>query len=152
MSLIKKIKAIAEALDYHFFYDSGAGIESAIANATIADDETIVFAYLLSATSLSEGKESGQIGIFFYRLTEFDFGALENDAIQEETKKDAVRFLMAVDKTNLLTYSEPVSISRGWDALGANMTGVAITANFSEVLGVSQCLNQYYLLPEIICE
>ena len=152
MSLIKKIKAIAEALDYQFFYDSGAGIEHQISNATIADEETIVFAYLLSATSLSEGKESGQIGVFFYRLTEFDFGALENDAIQEETKKDAVRFLMAVDKTNLLTYSEPVSISRGWDALGANMTGVAITANFSEVVGVSQCLNQYYILPEIICE
>ena len=152
MSLIKKIKTIAEALDFQFFYDSGQGIESAIANANISDDETIVFAYLLSATSLSDGKESGQIGIFFYRLTDFDFGALENDAIQEETKKDAVRFLMAVDKTNLLTYSDPVSISRGWDALGANMTGVAITSNFSEVVGVSQCLNQYYILPKIICE
>ena len=152
MSLIKKIKAIAGALDYQFFYDSGQGIESAIANANISDDETVVFAYLLSTTTLSDGKESGQIGIFFYRLTEFDFGALENDAIQEETKKDAVRFLMAVDKTNLLTYSDPVSISRGWDALGANMTGVAITSNFSEVVGVSQCLNQYYILPKIICE
>jgi hypothetical protein len=60
--------------------------------------------------------------------------------------------LMAVDKTHLLTYAEPVSIARGWDAMSANMTGVAITANFSEVVGVSQCLNQYYLLPKIICE
>lgn len=152
MSLIKKIKAIAEALDYQFFYDSGQGIDLQISNANIADDETIVFAYFLSATSLSEGKESGQIGVFFYRLTEFDFGALENDDIQEAAKEDAVRFLMAVDKSNLLTYSEPVSISRGWDALSVNMTGVAVTAIFSEVVGVSQCLEKYNSLQKIICD
>ena len=103
MSLIKKIKTIAEALDFQFFYDSGQGIESAIANANISDDETIVFAYLLSTTSLSEGKESGTIGIFFYRLTEFDFEALENDDIQEAAKADAIKFLNTVDKSNIVT-------------------------------------------------
>lgn len=143
MSLIKKIKTIAEALDFQFFYDSGQGIESAIANANISDDETVVFAYLLSTTSLSEGKESGTIGIFFYRLTEFDFEALENDDIQEAAKADAIKFLNTVDKSNILTYGD-VTIARGYDVFSSNMTGVGITSVFSEVVGVNNCLENYF--------
>ena len=150
MSLIKKIKTIAEALDYQFFYDSGAGIEQQISNATIANDETIVFAYLLSNTSLSEGKESGTIGIFFYRLTEFDFEALENDDIQEAAKADAIKFLNTVDKSNILTYGD-VSIARGYDVFSSNMTGVGITSVFSDVQGVNHCLENYFNTKSVNC-
>jgi len=119
-------------------------------NANIADDETIVFAYLLSTTSLSEGKESGTIGIFFYRLTEFDFEALENDDIQEAAKADAIKFLNTVDKSNILTYGD-VSIARGYDVFSSNMTGVGITSVFSEVQGVNHCLENYFNTKSVNC-
>ena len=139
MSLIKKIKTAVEALGFQFIYDSGAGIDKTVSELDICDCETIVFAFLLSTTTLTDGKESGQVGLFFARKTEYDFGALENDDIQEQTKIDAHKFIKSVDKGNVLTVGE-ISLKRFYDELSVNLTGVAINTLFSERVGLSDCL------------
>ena len=141
MSLIKKIKKQVEDFGLKFFYDHGAGLDDQMANVDIRDKEVVVFAFLLSATNLTDGKESGNIGLFFAMKTEFDFEALENDDLQENCKEKAVLFLRSVDKGNILTYGD-VTVQRFYDNFSVNLTGVAINSVFSETVGVSECLIQ----------
>ncbi|HAT81210.1 MAG TPA: hypothetical protein DCS17_07450, partial [Flavobacterium sp.] len=89
MSLIQKIKSAVELAGYQFFYDSGDGLDLLIDTADFSNSKCVVFAFLLSDSKLVDGVESASIGLFFSRITEFDYQALENDALQELCKIDA---------------------------------------------------------------
>ena len=144
MSLITKIKAEVEAAGLQFYYDSGGGLNKMLENANFDDGNCVVFAFLLTSTTLTEGKESGNIGLFFSKITEFDFEALENDAIQEECKLIAWDFVKQINKGNVLTMGE-ITLTRFYDEFTVNVTGVAVNAVFSETVGMSDC----FVAPEI---
>ena len=138
MSLITKIKAEVESLGLQFYYDSGGGLNKMLENANFDDGNCVVFAFLLTSTTLTDGKESGNVGLFFSKITEFDFEALENDAIQEECKLIAWDFIKQINKGNVLTMSE-ITLTRFYDEFAVNVTGVAVNAVFSETVGMSDC-------------
>ena len=138
MSLITKIKAEVESLGFQFYYDSGGGLNKMLENANFDDGNCVVFAFLLTSTTLTEGKESGNIGLFFSKITEFDFEALENDAIQEECKLIAWDFVKRINKGNVLTMGE-ITLTRFYDEFAVNVTGVAVNAVFTETVGMSDC-------------
>ena len=141
MSLISKIKTAVEAQGLEFHYDSGGNLEELIGNADFENDKCVVFAFLLENETFEDGKESGQIGLFFSKLSEVDFDSMENDAIQDECKAIAYDFLKSLDSGNTLTYGT-VNLQRFYDTFHVNVTGVAIQAVFSEMSGLSTCLSQ----------
>ena len=138
MSLITKIKAEVESAGLQFYYDSGGGLNKMLENANFDDGNCVVFAFLLTSTTLTDGKESGNIGLFFSKITEFDFEALENDAIQEECKLIAWDFVKQINKGNVLTMGE-ITLTRFYDEFAVNVTGVAVNAVFTENVGMSDC-------------
>lgn len=139
MSLISKIRTAVEAQGLAFYYDSGGNLEDLIANADFENDKVVVFAFLLSNETFEDGKESGNVGLFFSKLTEVDFDSLENDAIQDECKRVAYDFLKSLDAGNSLTYGA-VSMQRFYDMMSVNVTGVAIESIFSETSGLTTCV------------
>ena len=139
MSLITKIKAEVESLGFQFYYDSGGGLNKMLDSADFSDNKTVVFAFLLQNTTLIEGKESGSVGLFFSRQTDFDFEALENDDIQEKCKADAWEIIKKIEKGNVLSLGE-INLTRFYDDFSVNITGVAVNSVFSELVGMSDCL------------
>lgn len=138
MSLISKISTILAGKGIEFLYDSGTGINQMIDNSDFSDSKCVVYSFLLSTSTFEDGKESANIGLFFSKLTEFDFNSIENDTIQDECKQVAFDFLEAINNGNMLTYSD-VTLTRFYDEFSVNVTGVAINATFSEVSGLNSC-------------
>ena len=144
MSLITKIKAEVEAAGFQYYYDSGGGLNKLLDSADFEDGKTVVFAFLLTSTNLIDGVESGNFGLFFSKMTEFDFEALENDTIQEACKADAWAFIRRIDRGNVLTV-ENVRLTRFYDEFSVNVTGVAVNADFSETTGLCQSFTDVIL-------
>lgn len=144
MSLITKIKAEVEKIGLQFYYDSGGGLNKMLDNADFSDGKCVIFAFLLTNTTFIDGVESGNVGLFFSKMTEFDFEAFENDAIQEECKSVAWDFQKSVNKGNVLTIGN-VTLTRFYDEFSVNVTGVALNATFTETLGLPDC----FVAPEI---
>ena len=137
MSLITKIKAEVESAGFQFYYDSGGGLNKMLDSADFEDGKTVVFAFLLTSTSLIDGIESGNVGLFFSKMTDFDFEALENDSIQEVCKMDAWAFIRRLERGNTLTIGD-VTLTRFYDEFSVNVTGVAVNATFTETVGLCQ--------------
>jgi hypothetical protein len=64
---------------------------------------------------------------------------LENEDIQEECKEVAFNFLKRIDTGNVLTYGTS-TLRRLYDDFDVNLTGVAVSADFAERVGLSVCL------------
>ena len=114
MSLISKLKTIIENAGLQFFYDSGGQLEELIERADFENNKTVVFAFLLSDTNLVDGKENGNVGLFFSKLSAPDFDSFENDNIQDECKQVAWSLLKSIDSGNIITYSD-VRLQRFYD-------------------------------------
>ena len=139
MSLIKKIKSAVDAMGLDFCYDNGGGLDILIENSDLTDGKCVAYAFLLSNSTLKDGKESANISIFFAKLTEFDFDSMENDTLQEECKQIAAEFIDNVLKGNVLTISGDVGLQYFYDEFSVNVTGVAINATFEETTGINIC-------------
>lgn len=142
MGLIQKIKREVENAGFAFYYDSGNGLNQLLDGAYFSDNKTVVFAFQLSTTNLVDGKENGSIGLFFSRLTELDFEAIENEEIQEATKADAWKFIKQTERGNLISLGE-IQIRRFYDEFSVNVTGVAVNTTITEVSGLKDCVSDY---------
>ena len=139
MSLLKKIKSAVEAMGLEFLYDRGGGIDILIENSDLSDGKCVVYSFLLSNSTLKDGKESASFGIFFAKMTEFDFESMENDTLQDECKAIAAEFVDNVLKGNELTISGDISLQYFYDEFAVNVTGVAVNATFEETTGINIC-------------
>ena len=144
MSLISKIKAEIEALGLAFAYDNGNGLNQLLDNADYSDSKCVVYAFLLSNTTFVDGKEGANVGLFFSKLTEYDFESIENDTIQQSCKEIAFEFLKQIEKGNTLTHSD-VSLQYFYDEFSVNVTGVAINLVLTETVGL--CYDTVYFPP-----
>jgi hypothetical protein len=144
MSLVKKLKEVADALSLEFLYDQGAGLEAMVESADFSDGKVVLFAFPLSLVNFVDGKESGQFGIFFSQVGDIENTGLMNDDIQDNCKSVAFQFLKAIDTGNTLTYEAP-TLRRFFDEFHFAVTGVAITANFTERVGLVDC----FVKPEV---
>jgi hypothetical protein len=147
MSLVKKIKAVADALSLEFLYDQGAGLEAMVESADFSGGKVVLFAFPLSLVNFVDGKESGQFGIFFSQVGDIENDGMMNDDIQDNCKAVAFQFLKAIDTGNTLTYEAP-TLRRFFDEFHVAVTGVAITANFTERVGLTDC----FIAPETVPE
>ena len=139
MSLIKKIKSAVEAIGLEFLYDRGEGLDKLIDDSDLSGGKCVVYSFLLANSTLKDGKESANFGIFFAKMTEFDFNAIENDDLQNECKVIAAEFIDNLQKGNELTISGEVSLQYFYDEFSVNVTGVAINATFDETSGINIC-------------
>lgn len=139
MSLIKKIKSEAEAMGLEFCYDNGGGLDILIENSDLSDGKCVAYAFLMTNSTMKEGKESAPFSIFFAKMTDFDFDSIENDTLQDECKQIAAEFVDNVLKGNTLTISGDVGLQYFYDEFSVNVTGVAINATFEETTGINIC-------------
>ena len=139
MSLIKKIKSAVEAMGIEFCYDNGGGLDKLIDNSDLTDSKCVVYTFLMSNSTLKDGKESAQFSIFFAKMTEFDFDSLENDTLQDDCKQIAAEFIDNVLQGNALTISGDIALQYFYDEFSVNVTGVAINATFEETTGINIC-------------
>ena len=139
MSLLKKIKSVVEAMKIEFLYDNGGGLDILIDKSDLHDSKCVAYAFLMSNSTLRDGKESANFSIFFAKMTEFDFDSLENDTIQEECKAIAAKFIDNVLQGNELTINGDISLQYFYDEFSVNVTGVAVNATFEETTGINIC-------------
>ena len=139
MSLLKKIKTIVEAMEIEFLYDNGGGLDILIDRSDLHDNKCVAYAFLLSNSTLKDNKESANFGIFFAKMTDFDFDSLENDTLQEECKVIAAKFIDNVLQGNQLTISGDISLQYFYDEFSVNVTGIAVNATFEETQGLNIC-------------
>ncbi|CAB5225808.1 hypothetical protein UFOVP756_8 [uncultured Caudovirales phage] len=146
MSLISKLKNEVEAFGLQFLYDSAGGINRMIDNADYTEDKCVVYSFLLSQSQFIDGKETAQIGVFFSKLTDFDFDSIENDAIQQACKEIAFEFIKYLAKGNVFTVGA-ITLNYFYDEFEANLTGVAVNTTFTETVGLCQD-TVYFNKPE----
>lgn len=139
MSLIKKIKTVVEAMGLEFLYDSGGNLNYLIDNSDLSDNKCVAYAFLLSNSTMKDRKESANFGVFFAKMTDFDFESLENDTLQEECKTIAAKFIDNVLQGNELTINGDISLQYFYDEFSVNVTGVAVNATFEETHGLNIC-------------
>lgn len=139
MSLIKKIKSAVEAMGLEFCYDNGGGLDILIDNSDLSDGKCVAYAFLMSNSTMKDGKESANFSVFFAKLTEFDFDSIENDTLQDECKVIAAEFIDNVISGNTLTISGDVGLQYFYDEFAVNVTGVAINATFEETTWINIC-------------
>lgn len=142
MSLISKIKSNVEAFGLEYIYDSTGGVNKMVDNADYSDSKCVVYSFLLSQSQFNDGIESATIGLFFSKLTEFDFESIENDTLQQECKEIAFEFIKFINSGNELTIGNAVQLTYFYDEFDVNVTGVAINATFTETVGL--CFNTTY--------
>jgi hypothetical protein len=142
MSLISKLKTEVEAFGLQYIYDSNGGINKMLDYADYSDGKCVVYSFLLSQSKLIDGIESATIGMFFSKITEFDFESIENDTLQQECKEIAFEFIKYISSGNVLSISSDITMTYFYDEFDANVTGVAINATLTEMVGL--CYNQTY--------
>lgn len=139
MSLIKKIKSVVENMGLEFMYDNGGGLDILIEKSDLTDGKCVAYSFLMSNSTLSDGKESANFSIFFAKMTEFDFESIENDDLQQQCKEVAANFIDEILEGNILTIKGDVALTYFYDEFSVNLTGVAINAIFEETAGLKIC-------------
>ena len=135
MSLISKLKSEIESFGLAFYYDSKGGLDQLLSYADYSGDKCVAYAFLLSNTTFTDGKESATIGVFFSKITEFDFETIENDLIQQSCKEIAFNFLQRLQSGNIFTVGN-VTLNYFFDEFSINITGVGISTTFTESVGL----------------
>lgn len=137
-----KIRSIVATLgsdiEYRFMNWAQANVE-----LDSIDKPTVVYVLPPSGTltfKWNEVKDAPNTQIAFVCVTDFDFDGSENDGIIEEMKRLAIRFVKALNESDLFEQIEgDVLYQVLYDHLDQNVTGVVLTLTLEEVKGVSLC-------------
>lgn len=137
-----KIRAVAESLgsdvDYLFCNWAQANVElDKIVRPTII--------YVLPPSgdfdiNWQRVKDYPEAQIAFVCSTEFDFESDENDALVEQMKRLAIRFIQALNNSGYFeTIEGKLHYQVLYDHLDENVTGIVITPELLEEDGISIC-------------
>lgn len=89
-------------------------------------------------------KDYPQSQIAFVASTDFDFEGSENDNIIEQMKRLCIRFIKAVNESEMFeTVDGRLSYRVLYDYFDQNVTGIVITPQLQEVDGVFICDTEY---------
>jgi hypothetical protein len=151
MTLIRKIKQSVEGLnvpdcDIKFIYHSGGVINNLLDRVTFdrsAQYNTYCFLYLLENSSLVETfgmfRERADIILYFAERTDFEFDSLENDAIIERCKQNAIKWIRSIRDGNELQQMSELSMEYLYDYFDINLTGAGLRITVMECAGDVQC-------------
>lgn len=136
MTIIDKIKeSISVATDLPVYYQSAEQLNR------IADNATYPCAYffLLTTQGISTDsmslRERVNIAVFFVDLTEFDFDAMQNEAIIDECKQKAMRWVSMLSRDPYLRLTDLGASERIYDNFDAQLTGYAVNVTLEELEG-----------------
>lgn len=132
------VASMGEDVEYRFMNWAQANVE-----LDHIEKPTIVYVLPPSGTltfKWNEVKDAPNTQIAFVCVTNFDFDGSENDGIIEEMKRLAIRFVKALNKSELFeTIDGDVLYQVLYDHLDQNVTGIVLTLTLEEVKGVSIC-------------
>lgn len=138
----KKIHSIVDSMgvDAEYLFMNWAQANVAISNIT---KPTIVYVLPPSGKlnfTYAKVYDTPETQIGFLAPTDFDFEGDKNDGIIEEMKRLAIRFVKALNESEMFELIEGnVPYQLVYDYLDQNMTGIIITLKLKEEEGVSIC-------------
>lgn len=145
INIIKNIKKSVERIGCGFLYAGDGEINEMVARCTdYVKDEPVVICYLLRTNNVQQiagsWRERVNVGLFFSKLSNFDFDGIENENILTTCKRYAFRWLNSVqnDETDF-NISSVNSSERVYDVTGDLLTAYALNVTIDEVSGVTAC-------------
>ena len=136
MTIVDKIKeSISVATDLPVYYQSEEQLNRIADNA----DYPCAYFFLLQTQGITTDsmtlRERVNIAVFFVNLTEFDFNADENEAIIDECKQKAMRWLAMLPRDAYFRLTAVGQSERLYDTFDAQLTGYAVNVTLEELEG-----------------
>lgn len=135
---IKKI--VSEMGRLHFIYDDWART-----NIRLDNEQLPAFVFVLPASGQMHLKNNSfrdapDCLFAFLSKAEFDFDGEENELTVDKMKKEAQRFIVALQKSGMFEpITDPIDYTVAFDELDVNLTGVVLSLRIKEVAG--SCVN-----------
>lgn len=140
MSIVEKIRAsVTAATGLQCHYQSAEQLNRIADNASMPCAMFILLDQTQLVSDNGNMRERAQIAMFFADMTDFDFAAAENEAIIQEQKGNAVRWLGALRRSKELRVVQENGAQRFYDDYDALLTGYALNITIEEVRG--ECIN-----------
>ena len=147
MNIIEKIKSTFDGSGLTVHYGTPEQLNADLEYAAYP----CVFFYLLDTGSVqiqtAQTVERFEVAFYFANLTEFDFNSEDNEAIIEECKQSALRWLNTLQLSSSLRVVSVGSSQRVYDLFQVNLTGFAIRLTIEELQGFSGC----DIIPQPVC-
>lgn len=129
--MIAKIKAIIESMGIPFRYGNPSQINYYLNNLdyAAAPDGVAAYCYLLTDSEYVNGKEGGNVAVFFSTLIDFDFDGQQALNATDICKAKAKEFLQKVAESNLIRY-DGARFQYGYNDFAENVAWCAVRAVF----------------------
>lgn len=149
--MIQQIKQIITDLGIEFRYGNPAQINEYLQHVDYSATAggVAAYCYLLTDTEYTNGKEGGNVAVFFSTLIYFDFDGQQALNATDICKAKAKEFLQKVAESNLIKY-EGARFQYGYDDFAENVAWCAVRAYFEDMVPDCVAWKQLKaLIPEI---
>ena len=142
--MIQLIKQIITDLGIEFRYGNPAQINEYLQHVDYSATAggVAAYCYLLTDTEYTNGKEGGNVAVFFSTLIDFDFDGQQALNTTDICKAKAKEFLQKVAESNLIRY-EGARFQYGYDDFAENVAWCAVRAYFEDMVPDCQELIVY---------
>ena len=133
--MIQLIKQIITDLGIQFRYGNPAQINEYLQHVDYSATAggVAAYCYLLTDTEYTNGKEGGNVAVFFSTLIDFDFDGQQALNATDICKAKAKEFLQKVAESNLIRY-EDARFQYGYDDFAENVAWCAVRAYFEDMV------------------
>lgn len=133
--MIQQIKQIITDLGIAFRYGNTAQINEYLQHVDYSATAggVAAYCYLLTDTEYTNGKEGGNVAVFFSTLIDFDFDGQQTLNATDICKAKAKEFLQKVAESNLIRY-EGARFQYGYDDFAENVAWCAVRAYFEDMV------------------
>lgn len=133
--MITRIKAIIDSMGLPFRYGNPSQINYYLQNVdyAAAPDGVAAYCYLLTDSEYVNGKEGGNVAVFFSTLIDFDFDGQQALNATDMCKAKAKEFLPKVAQSNLIRY-DGARFQYGYDDFAENVAWCAVRAYFEDMV------------------
>ena len=145
MTIIEAIKSSVEGVGCTFLYHAHGELNNLIASEpAFAGDAPVVLCYLLDSGTVEQAggvwRERVNVGLFFSKVSQIDFDAMQNEQLLDKCKRYAMRWLAHVTADNAyLRLVNVNSSNRAYDTQADLLTAYAINVTIEALQGVTMC-------------
>lgn len=146
--MIQQIKQIVTELGIEFRYGNPAQINEYLQHVDYSSTSggVAAYCYLLTDTEYTNGKEGGNVAVFFSTLIDFDFDGQQALNATDICKAKAKEFLQKVAESNLIRY-DGARFQYGYDDFAENVAWCAVRAYFEDM--VPDCVTMVQLPTKV---
>lgn len=133
--MIQQIKQIITDLGIEFRYGNPSQINEYLQHVDYSSTAggVAAYCYLLTDTEYTNGKEGGNVAVFFSTMIDFDFDGQQALNATDICKAKAKEFLQKVAESNLIRY-EGARFQYGYDDFAENVAWCAVRAYFEDMV------------------